>query len=397
MSRSAPPRDAGFLSLRSPLFSLGFRPFYLLAAACAILGVGVWTAHVAGLMEAPDGVIAGVAWHGHEMVFGFALAVVAGFLFTAVRNWTGQPTPSGGALAGIAALWIAGRVLMVTGPPLLAAIVDSAFPVVIAAALWLPLQRSRNRNRYFVGLLLLVAGANAVFHAANAGVVPISPIAAVRAALFVIVMIVSIMAGRVIPSFTANAVRGARIRHRPWLDHAALGTGALAFVLLVAVPSRSVTGIVCLLAGGLHAVRALDWDPRCTRRVPILWILHLSYAWIPVGLLLEGWAALDGGVPVPLADHALTVGAVGGMIIGMITRTARGHTGLPLHVGPVEIVAYGLVHAAAVVRVFVPLLWPDTYRHAVMASGILWCAAFAAYLWTYLPILTAPRADGRDS
>lgn len=396
MSGSSSPRGVGILSPRAPLFSLGFRPFYLLAAMCAIAGVGWWSIQFAGLTTASPSVIAGVAWHAHEMVFGFALAVVTGFLFTAVRNWTAQPTPSGGALAGIVALWVAGRLLIVTGPAWLAALVDVAFPVVVAVSLWLPLQRTRNRNRFFVGLLLLLAAANAVFHAANADLLPLSPVTPVRAALFVILMIVSIMAGRVVPSFTANAIRGARIRRRPWLDRAALGTGGVAFAMLVAIPSQAITGIVCLVAGGLHAARVLDWDPACTRRVPILWILHLSYAWIPVGLVLEGLATLGAGMPGPLADHALTLGAVGGMIIGMITRTARGHSGMPLTVGNVEVAAYVLVHVAAVVRVFLPLAWPAGYRQAVVISAALWCSAFAAYLWTYLPILTARRADGKD-
>lgn len=384
------------LSRRVPLLSLGFRPFYLLAAVCAIVGVGEWSLQYAGWWSADAGVIRGVAWHAHEMVFGFALAVVAGFLYTAVRNWTGQPTPAGAALAAVAGLWLAGRVLILTGPAGLAALVDSAFAAVVGLTLWPPLQRTRNRNRFFVGLLFLLALANAAFHAANAGWLPGSPLEAVRAALFVVLMIVSIMAGRVVPSFTANALPAARVRRRPWLDRAALTVGAIAFVLLIVLPDRTVTGVVCLAAGGLHAARALDWDPASTRRAPILWILHLSYAWIPIGLVLEGLAALDAGVPGTLADHALTVGAVGGMIIGMITRTARGHSGLPLQVGRLEVAAYALVHLAAVVRVFLPLFVPGAYRLAVLLSAALWCTAFAAYLRVYAPILTSPRADGRD-
>jgi uncharacterized protein involved in response to NO len=377
------------------LFALGFRPFYLLAAILAVAGVAVWMARYAG-WQISEGVVAGIAWHSHEMVFGVGVAVVSGFLFTAGRNWTGLPTPTGGYLAALAALWIAGRVLLVTGPHALAAVVDVAFLVAVAIALWIPFQRARNRNRFFVGLLLVLAALNAAFHLAYAGLIDWSPLAPVRAGLFMIVLIVTIMGGRVIPMFTTNGVRGARVRQNAKLDRAAIAAAALAFIALVAAPGHVATGVLCLAAAGLHGARLFLWDPWCTRRAPIVWILHLSYAWIPVGLLMHGLAGLGVNVPGVLADHALAVGAVGGVVMGMITRTARGHTGLPLQVGSWEVAAYVLVHAAAAIRVFVPLAIPDAYVAVVVVSGTLWCLAFAAYLRVFVPILSRPRADGRE-
>jgi uncharacterized protein involved in response to NO len=284
---------------------------------------------------------------------------------------------------------------MLTGPARATAIVDVAFLPAVAVALWLPLYRSRNRNQFFAALLLALGAANLAFHLANAGVVTIAALTPVRFALYLVVVIVTIMGGRVIPAFTRNAIRAARTRPNRTLDLTAIAVAVVAFAaLLLALPAW-LTGPLCLIAAALHAARLWTWDPWCTRNEPILWILHLAYAWIPVGLLLSGLAALTAAVPATLADHALAVGAVGGMIIGMITRTARGHTGLPLRVGRAELVAYVFVHLAAIARVVLPLVWPRSTALAVSAAGAFWSAAFLLYLAIYLPLLTAPRRDGK--
>jgi uncharacterized protein involved in response to NO len=378
----------------APVFALGFRPFYLLAALMAALDVPLWLAQYAG-WAMPSGYLSGMAWHAHEMMFGFAAAVLTGFLFTAARNWTGLPTPTGAALAALAALWLAARVLLLSGPGWLAAIVDVAFLPAVAASLWLPLRRSRNRNQFFVALLLALATANLLFHLAHAEAIALSELVPLRFALYLIVVIVAIMGGRVIPSFTQNAIRGARIRRWRALDIAAIATLAVALAAALAGLPGLVSGPLCLLAAALHAARLAMWDPWSTRGEPILWILHLSYAWIPVALLLLGVAALGGGVPAVLADHALGLGVVGGMILGMITRTARGHTGRSLQPGRTEVAAYALVAIAAATRVLVPLVWPGAYRLALLISGALWSAAFLLYLLVYVPMLTQPRADGQ--
>jgi uncharacterized protein involved in response to NO len=224
---------------------------------------------------------------------------------------------------------------------------------------------------------------------------PIAPQVPIRFSLYLVVIIVTIMAGRVIPSFTQNAIPTARIRHNRPLDLAAIWATALALGSALAPAPAAVAVPLCLAAAGLQAGRLWMWDPWCTRYRPILWILHVSYAWIPVALLLMGLAAVTSWVPPMLADHALSVGAVGGMIIGMITRTARGHSGLPLQVGGTEVAAYVLVHLAVALRVLLPLAWPGGYAVAVAAASALWSAAFALYVLVYAPILTRPRVDGK--
>lgn len=376
------------------LFNLGFRPFYLLAALLAAVAVPVWLAQYGGWLP-QAGHLSGMAWHAHEMIFGFAAAVITGFLFTAVRNWTGLPTPAGGRLAALALLWIAGRLLVVTGPGALALVVDSGFLAAVALALWVPLRRSRNRNQFFVALLLLMAAANAAFHAAHLGWIGMPPVFQARFALYLVILIIAIMGGRVIPMFTANALPHAKVRQSPGIDRAALG-------LLVAALFASASGAppwlsapLCVAAALAQAWRLWQWDPLATRATPILWVLHLSYAWIPLGLLLLALSLAGVAVPAALALHAFGIGAAGGMIIGMMTRTARGHTGRPLRAGRGETAAYVLVHAAAAARVFGGLLWPAGYAATLLASGLLWSAAFLVFLVVYWPILTRPRADGR--
>jgi uncharacterized protein involved in response to NO len=225
--------------------------------------------------------------------------------------------------------------------------------------------------------------------------VDLAELSPTRFALYLIVVIVAVMGGRVIPSFTQNAIPGAHILRHRTLDLAAIAVMVAALIAtLLGLPSWA-SAPLCILAAGLHAARLLMWDPWSTRSQPIVWILHVSYAWIPIGLLLLGLATLTRTVPAVLADHALSVGAVSGMILGMITRTARGHTGQPLRAGSIEVIAYASVLLSAAVRVLLPLAWPEAYRVALLVSGVLWSAAFLLYLLVYVPMLTRPRVDGR--
>ena len=380
---------------RLALFALGFRPFYLLAALLAALSVPVWVAQYVGVLPA-HGPIAGLTWHMHELVFGFAVAVITGFLFTAGRNWTNQPTPTGRTLAALAALWLAARVLTITGPSFAAAYVDFAFLPLVAWFLWRALKAANNtRNYFFVALLAALALFNMAFWFATFGIAPFSPLVPVKAALYVIVLIVAIMGGRVIPMFTQNALPNARVRRNVKLDRWAIGLLAAALALDVLAAPGWLLVPVALAAAVSHAIRLALWDPVATRTRPIVWILHLSYAWIPLGLVLLAVAALTPSVHEVYAVHSFAIGAVGGMIIGMITRTALGHTGRPLVAGLAETFAYGLVQAAAFTRVVVGLAVPAAYGHTLALSALFWSAGFAVYAIAYWPILTRPRADGR--
>lgn len=383
-----PRQRAGFA-----LWALGFRPFYLLASIFAALSIGLWAAQFAGLL--PHAYLQGPMWHAHEMLFGFVLAVVVGFLFTAGRNWSNRPTPTGATLAALAALWVAGRVLVLTPFGWAAAIVDTAFPLAAAIALAIPFIASRNlRNYFFVGLLLLMSAASLVVHLAQLGVIALPGWIGIQLALDVVLFIMAVMGGRVIPMFTNNGVPGAGATRQPQVERAALG----AVLALMGVDALQLDGaplaIIAALGAAAHLARWSQWRPWKTARAPLVWVLHAAYFWIPVHLAMRALAQL-GWVTPSLATHALTVGAAGGLIIGMMTRTARGHTGRPLRADRADVACFALVLLAALVRVGVPLLSPSQTIHAVLASAVLWSGGFAMYAVAYWPVLTRARLDGK--
>lgn len=380
---------------RQALFRLGFRPFYLLAALWAALAVPLWIAQFAGLVPPPAAYPA-LLWHAHEMTFGFALAVIVGFLLTAGRAWTGLRSPTGARLAGLAGLWIAARVFNYAGPVTMAMLLDAAFILASMIAIGIVLMKARNyRNLFVLAVLTAFLVANSLFHLAVAGRIDASPLQAARFFVFVIVVLTCVIGGRVIPTFTANALRGVRQWRNARLDAAALATTVLALLLALLPVPATVTAVACAVAAALQFVRLAGWNPWATRATPILWILHLSYAWIPVGLVLLALGAL-GAVPESAGLHALTIGAIGGLIIGMITRTALGHTARPLKAGRIETTAYVLVQLAVVLRL-VPMLLPSLpYLAWTTAAAVAWSLAFAVYLVKYVPVLAAPRLDGRD-
>ncbi len=384
----ASPAPAGFA-----LWNLGFRPFYLLASLYAAASIALWVCQYTGHM--PVAYVRGPAWHGHEMLYGYTMAVVAGFLLTAVRNWTALETPSGAPLMALAALWVAGRVLTLTPFPIAAAVVNAAFPVAVAIGIGIPIVRSGNRRNYFfIALLLALGFAVLAFHLAPLGVLPWPERVNLQAGLDVILFIIAVMGGRVLPMFTNNGVPGTKATRHPLVEKLALG-GVLALLAadLLQVPLPAIAALTLAVAA-IHAVRLFLWQPWRTLGTPIVWVLHGAYAWIVVHLVLRGLAAM-GLVSELLAVHALTIGAIGGMTIGMMTRTARGHTGRSLVADRFEIACYGLVFAAAAIRVFGGLLAPGAYLATVVVSGIGWSTAFALYAVRYWPVLSRPRLDGK--
>ncbi len=378
-----------------PLLRLGFRPFYIGGALLAALIVPLWVALFLG-WNVVTPVVAPLLWHAHEMLFGFAAAIIVGFLLTAGKAWTGLATPRGPALAALALLWLAARVASVTGPYAVYAALDLALLPVVAVVLIRLLLRARNHRNLPLGLILvLLATANAVFHSSVMGVLPVSPLTPLYAGLALIVMIECVMAGRVIPAFTMAVTPGLKLVAPVWRERAVLGSTALGLAVWVLLTPGWLGMLVLLMASGLHLWRLLAWRPAVTVQRPILWILHAAYAWIAVGLALLGLSQM-GWVPMTAGVHALAVGATGGLIIGMLTRTARGHTGRPLVVSHAEVVAYGLVMLAAGLRVLAPLLTPDWYSGSVVAAATLWSVAFLIYLWVFTPWLTQTRLDGKD-
>jgi len=374
------------------LWNLGFRPFYLLASLFGVVTILLWIAQLSGLLT--GAYLQGPLWHGHEMLFGYTLAVVAGFLLTAVRAWTGQPTPVGVPLMALAALWVAGRVLVLTPYGELAAVANAAFPAALALAIAVPLWRARNtRNYFFVGLLLLMAALVAALHLTLLDVIVLPPRASLVLGLDVMLFIMAVVGGRVIPMFTNNGVPGASATRQLWVERLALALILLLFVADLLQLAAPAVAAIALAAALVHGLRLLLWRPWRTLSTPLVWILHAAYAWIVVYLVLRSLAAV-GWVAETHAIHALTVGAIGGMTLGMMTRTARGHTGRPLRADGFELACFVLIQVSALLRVFGAML-PSWYLPSVQISGLLWAAAFGIFVLRYWPILTRPRLDGK--
>ena len=386
--RAAAPSGApGFA-----LWNLGFRPFYLLASLFSAVSVLLWAAQYSGWL--PSSYLQGPLWHGHEMLFGYTLAVIAGFLLTAVRAWTGQPTPTGVPLMALAALWVLGRVLVLTPLSTAAAAVNAAFPIALAVAIGIPLARSRNvRNYFFVGLLVLMGGLILALHLAAQGVFELPPRLGLLLAMDVVLFIMAVMGGRVIPMFTNNGVPGTRAARHALVETLALGSVISLFVADLLQWHPAVVAGIALVGAIAHGVRLLLWRSWRTLATPLVWILHAAYAWIVVHLALRGLSGLD-VLAESFAVHALTMGAIGGLTLGMMTRVARGHTARPLVADHFELAIFLLIQVAAVVRVFGGMASPGLYMASVQLSGLLWAAAFGLYAVRYWPVLTRPRLDG---
>ncbi len=384
--------------LEMPALALGFRPFYLLAAIFAVLSLALWTASYLGFAQV-GAYLQGVAWHSHEMVFGFATAVIAGFLLTAVRNWTGLPTASGATLAALVGVWLLGRILMLTGPAAAAILVDLAFLPLLGVMLAIPIMRSNNiRNLKLLALLVVLTLSNLCYHLAYLNIIP-SELARVTVivALDAITILMAIIGGRVIPAFIKSGVAATKPRTLPAIESVALGS--LLLILIGGVlnfwqPLASWLWLSLLTTAALaHGVRLFLWQPQRSYRNPLLWMLPVAYAWIPLSLALRAAAEVS-AIPPVAAIHALTLGAMSSLMMAMMTRSALGHTGRPLHAGWVEIAAFVLLQLAACVRVFAGLLWPELYRETIVLAAALWSLAFAVFLFRYWPMLTRPRVDG---
>lgn len=387
--------------MRSVLLSYGFRPFFLLAGIYAPIATLPWL-HWLAAGKSPLLPDAALWWHGHEMLLGFAVAVIAGFFLTAVPNWTGTEPARGGSLLALVLLWLAGRVAMwlaVVLPAWLVAAIDFAFLPALAAALAGPIWRAgAKRNLFVVPLLLLFAAANALVHLGRIDPATMTASEGLTLATGMIVLLMVVIGGRVTPAFTINALRRQGIETPPIAAGRAIDRIAIAATVLWLAADLSgvalAAGIAALLAAAANAARMTSWRGARTVRDPILLVLHLGYAWIAAGLALRGAAWLWGWPSLSDALHALTLGAIGTYTLGMMSRVALGHTGRPLAVRPAIAVAYALVSAAALVRIVGPTLASGAFALIMQISGAFWIAAWAIFCSLYLPILVRPRPDG---
>jgi uncharacterized protein involved in response to NO len=383
-------------SPRIALWALGFRPFYLGGALFGSLAMLLWLGALAGwpVLDSTS-YMSGTLWHVHEMIFGFGAAIVAGFLLTAVRAWTSTNPAHGAGLAALWLLWLAGRILMWRGVGPLGAIVDVAFLPVVALVLLRVLLKAKNRHNVFLPLALgLLALLNALFHVWASHGHGDWALRSAWLAVGMLVLFVTIIGGRIIPSFTANAVPGLSAKRWRFVEATVMPATLLAFLLdALGAPSALIVA-ASIAAAAVQGLRLGGWRSWRVGNRPILLILHIAYAGIPAGFVMLALAAL-GVAPHSLAIHTFTVGAVGCAIIAMITRTARGHTGRELVAGRAELACYGLIVLAALIRVLGPWLAPQLTMTWIYASGLCWATALVLYCIRYAAWLFLSRADGK--
>lgn len=380
-----------------------FRVFFLATGLYGVLVISTWVAFLFWSFSLPIDWPA-LQWHSHEMLYGLVSAAAAGFVLTAMTNWTGAAPLNNGRLLALVGLWFLGRVAMWTAswlPLGLVAVVDLAFLPVLGGYLAFTLLRFNNRrNLILVLVLALLTVGNAFMHY---GALTGSYAALQRGQLLgfdVITLLMVIIAGRIVPAFSANWLRhnGGNpdlVVRSVWMDRLAIGS-VLILVITDWIGAPSVfTSLLASAAGVINGVRLLQWAGWRVAREPLLWILHLAYAWIVVALLLRGWSAFNSDVPASLWQHILGVGGIGVLILGVMTRVAMGHTGRPLALPRFAIWIYIAILAATAARVFAAAGWVD-FRFGVILAGAFWVLAFGLFVVLYAPVLCAPRPDGRD-
>lgn len=386
---------------RFALFDYGFRPFFLLAGVYALAVVPIWIyfyAHSATSF----GSLPPMYWHSHEMLYGFVAAAIAGFLLTAVPSWTGARGFAGTPLRLLVGCWFVGRIAMATigtVPFWITAVAELSMLALLAGLLLPPLARSQNRNMPLLAVLGVLWLIDAAFLVAlKNGDVLLASRTMTLAIDFVLVL-VTIIGGRIVPAFTANALRrrgeAPSIVSRKWLEISVIGCMILIALLDVFAPYGLASATLAAIAAILHVARLSGWRSFKTRGESILWILHVGYTWLPIGLALKAsylWGAFDWASKW---QHALTAGVFGTMILAVMTRASLGHTGRPLVVSRAITVAYVLLTIGVSVRVLSGVLPQQLYIGAICVAGAAWTLAFALFISIYAPILIRPRVDGK--
>ncbi|PHR60176.1 MAG: NnrS family protein [Robiginitomaculum sp.] len=377
------------------LLGRGFRPFFILAALQSVFMLVLWAAQNAGYMPSAYLILNATSWHSHEMIYGFSIAVIAGFLLTAIANWTNTPPIQRAHLAGLCALWIAGRIVMNFDLGLSSAlifIISLSFIPIFALSLARPLFATHNkRNFIFLGLL-------GVLWSAQICILVFDIYEANYVALMMIIIMCSLIGGRIIPLFTVNALRqkGLDLHPKPQMkrDMLALVSIILTTICLVVFPQSILLAFFAFTSALIHIIRMKNYHSLKTLSEPMLWILHIGYVWIIIGLILLGLSALN-FANLSIAIHAFSAGAIGSLTLGMMVRVSLGHTGRKLHATKFTSASFVLMQIAIIFRVFGAWIMPDYTAAWIGLSAILWALCFVIFLYVYAPMLFAARPDGK--
>jgi uncharacterized protein involved in response to NO len=379
-----------------PILRGGFRPFFFGGACWAVIALTLWLLSLSGALTLPTA-FDPLAWHRHEMLFGFVGAIMSGFLLTAIPNWTGRLPIAGWPLLSLFGLWLAARLAVLCSAlvgRLPAALLDAGFFLVLAALGAREVVAAKNRNFPVVGMILLFGLADALDHAALGGLIGTADIGW-RAGIAIVVVLISLIGGRVTPSFTRNWMKKQGITQglptQPGrLDLLVIAGTAIALLFWLAKPEERLTGVMLILAALLQLMRLSRWSGWRTIRDPLVLILHVGYFWLPVGLFLLGWSIAGSAIPRSAAIHALTAGAMTTMILAVMTRASLGHTARELRANAATQAIYALVTLGAVLRVAASL-GAGPYMPMIDTAGVLWGASLLLFLIAYAPVLWRAR------
>lgn len=386
---------------RFVIFAYGFRPFFLLAGLYAAGSIATWI-WLLPRGATPMSSLVPQLWHGHEMIFGFIAAAIAGFLLTAVPSWTGERGFAGRPLIVLTGLWLAGRAAFAIGdaiPIELLLVVELSFVPGVVIVLTPSIMRSSNRNWPLLLVVLAFWCGDVVFaYAALSGEGALAS-TALRGSLDVVLILITIIGGRIIPAFTGNALRArgavVTMRSSRSLELSVIALTAGYVLADIVAPFSKVTGGIAAAAALAHFLRLSGWHGLRSWREPIVWILHAGYAWLPIGLALKAVFVLAGASWAAHWQHALGAGAAATMIMAVMTRASLGHTGRPLRVSSLIVVAYAVLIVSVFLRVFGASVLQLQYASTIAIAGALWILAFLLYSGVYAPILTTPRVDGK--
>jgi len=381
------------------LFELGFRPFFLLASLFAIILTAIWMASYTFSWPLPVTNISSIAWHGHEMVFGYSTAVIAGFLLTAVRNWTGVPTIKGASLILLALIWILARCLPLFNSPLLfdwAAILDITFLLGLTLAILYPIVKVKQwRQTAIVSKLILLLAANVLYYLGVYHIVDQGISWGLFSGVYLIMALIFTLARRVMPFFIERGVGyQVQLKNSNFIDIFSILLLAALWIADVFLQHPMLTALISLTLAVLHIIRLAGWYTKGIWQKPLLWVLFLAYSSFIVGFILQA-INIYHLYPTTIPLHAFTYGGIGMMTLGMMARISLGHTGRNINQPPAVLSwVFASLFLGAVVRVILPIIFPNFYPILIGLAQALWIIAFALFLYNYFMIFIQPRADG---
>ncbi len=379
------------------LFALGFRPFFLLASFSAPVLLFLWLMQLMGKISV-SGYYTATGWHAHEMLFGYSVAVIAGFLLTAVGNWTGKKMINGRQLLVLSIVFLSARVApFIDGIPNgLIAFLDLSFLPLVAFLVAVPVIKAKQwSNIIFVPVLLAMTAANLMVHLSALGLINSSNVTGSRMMLYLVVLLIVIMGGRVIPFFTERGVEGVTTKKWKWIEILSPISVILVVLVDIIYSGEMIVGYFSLIAAIVHFIRLFGWYSNKIWSVPLVWILQLAYFWFIVGFTLKSLLILNLTQSI-LSYHAFTVGGIGIMTLGMMARVSLGHTGREMKLNNWMILSFVSINIAAVIRVIFPLFMPNSYLQLVQYAGWLWVFAFVIFAFIYTPMWMRARVDGRE-